>query len=217
VSWTVSSRRALVQLVLASGTYGFCIGAVHSWRFALANVVKFPVLILVTTALCAASYFLVARLLAPELRLGSVCQLVLAIYRDAAVLLASLATVCLFIALTMEQPRSLAELADYPAFLAMNVAFVALCGSLAVWRAARAFLRQHQIAARRSAAIVGAWLALSLAVGGQWAWYLRPFVGVRAYQDVDLVHGTRPDYRGATSFYEAVGHVIVPPGRLGRR
>ncbi len=57
------------------------------------------------------------------------------------------------------------------------------------------------------------WLLLSLLVGGQWAWYLRPFFGVASIsaEVTPFCLGTLPDYRGATSFFEAVLHLVDPP------
>ena len=210
----MSAARTLARLVLPAAVYGFSIGAVHSWRFAFANLLKFPALMLVTATLCAASYYLVARFSAPQLRLVDVSRLVLTAYGDAAVLLGSLAGVCFFVAMTMDQPRTLTELGDYPTFLALNVCFVAACGCVAVAQQARVMLERHHIQRRRRTGIVAAWLALSLLVGGQLAWYLRPFVGIRTViDDGSLCHGDRPDPRGATSFYEAVYHVVAPPPR----
>ena len=57
------------------------------------------------------------------------------------------------------------------------------------------------------------WLALSLAVGGQAAWTLRPFFGVRSIPGAEtrFFLGASPDYRGSTNFYEAVRDAITPP------
>ena len=55
-------RRDIATLVLASALYGFSIGSVHSARFGLHDVIKFPLLFLVTGAACAVAYFLFARL-----------------------------------------------------------------------------------------------------------------------------------------------------------
>jgi hypothetical protein len=38
---------------------------------------------------------------------------------------------------------------------------------------------------------------------------MRPFCGVVG---APFMLGSQPDFRGATSFYEAVYHVFVPPG-----
>ena len=40
--------RRLVTILLGSATYGFAAGSVHSWRLAACNVLKFPLLILLT-------------------------------------------------------------------------------------------------------------------------------------------------------------------------
>src|SRR4029079_19258884 len=55
-------RRDVATLVLASAVYGFSIRCVHSTRFGLHNVIKFPLLFLITGAACAVAYFLFARL-----------------------------------------------------------------------------------------------------------------------------------------------------------
>ena len=56
-------RRDVATLLLASALYGFSIGCVHSIRFGLHNLVKFPLLFLITGAACAVAYFLFAFLI----------------------------------------------------------------------------------------------------------------------------------------------------------
>jgi hypothetical protein len=65
--------------------------------------------------------------------------------------------------------------------------------------------------ARRFAAL-GGWLAISLLVGGQVAWTLRPLFGVASIPGTEtrLILGSAPDYRGATNFYEAIYHLVAP-------
>ena len=43
-------RRDIATLLLASALYGFSIGCVHSTRFGLHNIIKFPLLFLITGA-----------------------------------------------------------------------------------------------------------------------------------------------------------------------
>ena len=206
--------RSTLRLLAAAAIYGFSVGAVRSWRFALLNLVKFPLLVGVSVGVCAAGYFLVARLLAPSLLFADVRRVVLAIYGDLAVLLASASPVALFLALTLRQPSSTFELGEYPAFLGANTLLIAVCGALAVARQTARLLDRHALQRARAHAIVASWLALSLLVGGQAAWYLRPFFGVRAVaDDGTFCQGTRPDFRGAQSFYEAVYNVVAPPRR----
>jgi hypothetical protein len=40
---------------------------------------------------------------------------------------------------------------------------------------------------------------------------LRPYFGVSTIKDIPFIEGSRPDYRGARSFYEAVYHLMDPP------
>jgi len=203
--------RGVAVLVLASAAYGFAIGSVHSPLFGARNLVKFPLLILVTAAVCAVAYFLVARLITPRLSFGDVQRLVLGIYRDVSLMLASLAPALLFLAYTVDQPTR-RDLCEYPMFLGLNVAFVALAGTITVIRRSRALLSGRGISLPRGLSIICLWLLLSLLVGGQWAWFLRPFCGVSALTSkTPFLLGNMPDYRGAANFYEAVYHLFDPP------
>jgi hypothetical protein len=206
------------RLVLAPAIYGFSVGTVRSLRYAALNVVKFPLLIAVTLLVCAGGYTVLARLLAPRLRSADVRALVVQCYGDVSVMLASFAPVCLFLALTLDPPRSVSELGEYPLFLGANVLLIAGCASFSLIRQGLSLSRRHGLARGRTAALVASWLALSLVVGGQCAWYLRPFFGNRAYpDDGSFCHGARPDFRGAGSIYEAVGHLFAPPGSAPKR
>jgi len=129
--------------------------------------------------------------------------------RDMSVLLAALAPVCLFLALTLNGV-SAAGLRDYPMFLGLNVTFIAASGGLALVRQARSLLRRHPLGLRRTLLVVAGWLCISLLVGGQWAWYLRPFFGV-GRQETPFCLGSVSDYCGATNFYEAVYHLVDAP------
>jgi hypothetical protein len=205
-------RRDVATLVLASAVYGFSIGSVHSTRFGLHDLIKFPLLLLVTGAACAVAYFLWALLIGGgRFRFVDVQRLAMRLYRDAAVLLAALAPANLFLARTLVPPDA-TSLHEYPLFLAANVVFIAVAGALALLRQVRALARYHPWPLSRRVVTVGGWLALSLLVGGQAAWTLRPFFGVRSIpaDQTRFFLGASPDYRGATNFFEAVANVIVP-------
>jgi hypothetical protein len=204
--------RNLAAMALASGLYGFSIGRVHSWRFALRNLIKFPLLILVTMLVCGIAYFLFASMVGARLRFGEVQRLALRLFRDAAILLAALAPVNLFLALVLVKP-DLAGLGEYPFFLGLNVGFIALAGTLALIREVRHFPHEQAWPAKSRLRTVAGWLAISLLVGGQAAWYLRPFFGVASIsgEKTPFFLGAAPDYHGATNFYEAVYHVVAPP------
>lgn len=206
-------RRDLATLLLASAVYGFSIGSVHSIRFGLHNIIKFPLLIALTGAACAIAYFLFACLMGGiRLRFVDVQRLVMRLYRDAALLLSALAPANWFLARTLVPPDQ-SSLHEYPMFLALNVCFIALAGALALVRQVRALAAYHPWSLPRRMTLVGGWLALSLLVGGQAAWTLRPFFGVRSIpgEQTRLFFGSLPDYRGSTNFYEAVRDAITQP------
>ena len=63
------------------------------------------------------------------------------------------------------------------------------------------------------------WLVLSLLVGGQFAFYLRPFFGIASLTGAPpFLLGDEPTVTGARNFYEVVWQFVVGaslPGRLG--
>ena len=201
--------RTFVRLVVASAIYGFSIGAMHSLEFALRNLIKFPLLLLVTSLVCSLANALTARALCPSLGFRVVSRSVLSIFADTSVLLASVAPAMLFLALVLERPDE-AGLNDYPIFLAINVVTIAGCGSLALLRRTRALAARYRITSSRAATITAAWMLVCLLVGSQWSWYLRPFCGV-ATVDAPFMLGSEPDFRGATNFYQALYQLFDPP------
>jgi hypothetical protein len=204
-------RRDLAALLAASALYGFSIGSLHSTRFGLHNVLKFPLLFLVTGAVCAVAYFLYACLLGGGcLRFRDIQRLAMRLYRDAALLLAALAPANWFLARTLVAPDA-TSLREYPLFLGLNIGFIALAGALALVRQVRALAVYHPWSLPRRLALVAGWLALSLLVGGQAAWTLRPFFGVRSIPGAEtrFFLGASPDYRGSTNFYEAVYDLVA--------
>jgi hypothetical protein len=100
--------------------------------------------------------------------------------------------------------------ARVPPVLGVNIALIAACGSLALLRQCRELALVHRLPLRRGASLVAAWFAASLFVGAQASWYMRPFCGV-ASVDAPFMLGSAPDFRGATSFYEAVYQLVDPP------
>jgi len=203
-------RVRLAAILFGSGAYGFAIGSVHSGWLARWNVVKFPLLILLTGAICGIAYYLFARFIATGLGFREVWDLSMDTYRDTSLLLASLAPVSFFLARTVVRPDR-ESLGEYPFFLGLNVGLIALCGTVALARQARTLLRRHGVGVRQSLLITAAWLGVSLFAGGQVCWTFRPYFGLASMPDIPLIEGVRPDYRGATSFYEAVWNLADPP------
>ena len=199
------------MLVAASAAYGFSIGLSNSHVYAVRNLVKFPLLLLSTSAICSLCYFVLARFLGAELRFGAVQRIVLEVFRDCSLLLASLAPVATFLSLTMAGTTA-DDLGGFPAFLGFNVAAIAVCGCLAVHRCGRAVGDAVARAAQRRL-LIAAWMFASLLVGGQTCWLIRPFFGSSSTADWSSpwFSGSEPGFRGARSFYEAVWFVVAPP------
>ena len=195
--------RLVLWTVLASAVYGFSIASIHSFRLATWNVVKFPLMIALTSVICAAAYYVFAQLVTRRLRFRDVMAMSLRTFRDTSILLASLSPVSYFLARTVAQPVG-RDLGEYPFFLKLNLLFISVCGAVALVRQARELLKTRGLSVRESVLIVLTWLAVSLFAGGQCAWYLRPFFGPSTIRDPPFIEGSDPDFRGATSFYEAV-------------
>jgi hypothetical protein len=209
----VTLHKDALVLVIAGAIYGAAIGAAHSVTLAVLNLLKLPLLLTTTAIVCAIAYFLCARLWGLGIDFVHVLGLVVRCFRDIALLLASVAPACLFFARAFDPATSLSNRGEYPWFVGLNVALIALCGTLAVIRQGRTLLVQHGLSAQRSATLVTAWLALSLVVGAQGAWYLRPFFGRRFMPVTTFCRGAEADEYGATSFYTAVYHLVRLPER----
>ena len=186
--------RSLLTLTASAATYGFSIGISNSWVYAARNLVKFPLLILSTAAICALLYHVLAR------------------FRDISRLLCALSPAVCFLGVTMQRPQG-RDLGGYPQFLLLNVGAIALCGCLSVYFRARDRIMQSMNSARRRNLLVAGWMLASLAVGGQVCWMIRPFFGTSGAGawDTPWFSGSSADKRGASNFYEAVYYLIVPP------
>lgn len=206
--------KSVPTILVASAVYGFSIGSVHSVRLAAWNLAKFPLLIFSTCLICALAYFAFTLLITRRLTLADVTALSLRTFADLSVLLASLAPVSYFLARTLLRPTP-DSLNEYPFFLGLNVLFIACCGSAALARQALRLVRTNGLDVRESATVLAAWLAISLFAGGQCAWYMRPFFEVSTNPNPVFMEGTDPDFRGATSFYEAVWQLVDPPRPSG--
>lgn len=204
--------RTVAVLIATSSLYGFTVGIAHSLLYARRNLVKLPLLILVTSAVCAVAYLVAAGFLSARVTPRQVGGLVLGLFRDLAILLASLAPVNLLLAAILRATDD-GRIGEYSLFLGLNVAFVSIAGSLALVRQSRDLLAVARVPVARASAVLAAWLVLSLAVGGQAAFYLRPFFGLPASRGnvPPFAVGTEPDVRGATNFFEAVQQVFTAP------
>ena len=197
--------RSLLALAGCAAVYGYALGSAHSHLYASRNLLKLPLLLLLTAAVCAPSYVLAARLCGLRLPARDVGRVALGAFRDLAVLLASLAPPILFVGLVLQHTDD-GVLGEYYFFFAINLGAIAASGSLALARRARVLVERHGVAAARARAVLGLWLAVTLFAGGQAAFWLRPFFGLPATRggSPPLFLGATPDVRGARNFYEMV-------------
>ena len=204
--------KTLASLIVASAVYGFTVGSAHCLLYASRNLIKFPLLILSTAIVCSMAYYVMARFLTPELTFRQVQSLVIKLFRDMSILLASLCLPNFFIAQILVHTDD-ARLGEYSFFLGLNVVFVAVSGTLALVHQARAILAACKVTRRRVLTVISSWLLLTLLVGGQAAFYLRPFFGLPASRGCTppFALGAAPDVRGATNFYEAIIQIFTEP------
>lgn len=208
--------RSIASILIGSSIYGFAAGSGHSLRMSAWGAAKFPLLIVLTCLICAAAYYICSVFIARALRFADVMRMSLGIFADISVLLASLAPVTYFLGRTGVQPETDGVgLNEYPLFLGLNIAFIAVCGVVALVRQGLRLLRTRRLGLRKLLAVLVAWVAISFFAGGQCAWYLRPFFGWPTIENPPFMEGSHPDPRGATSFYEAVWDVLrdtpLPP------
>lgn len=207
-----ATLRTLAATLAASSAYGFAIGWAHDWIYAARNVVKFPLLIVTTASLGSVSFWLVASSFRVDLGFAAAQRLAWTLFHDASMLLASLAPPVFFVASTLQAGDD-GVLGRYDEFLAANMLLIATCGALALVRQAKALLAEN-LARSRAIAVTLAWLAISLVVGGQASFWMRPFFGFPATRGARPPFFLRdaPDLRGATNFFEAVLQTISRPG-----
>lgn len=199
-------------LVGGSAIYGAAIGLADAPIRALHNLVKLPLLLTVTAAVSAGAYAVSARFLVGHVGGRVMIRFAIDVFADLGRLLGALALPVALLAITGRPAESLADLGDYPFFLGLNMGLVAICGTIALTRRAQALARDHALARGATLRLLSAWLAITFVVGAQWAFYLRPFFGASRVDDPGVfIAGNRPDFRGARSFYEVVGHILSPP------
>lgn len=205
-------RRALLGILLGSGAYGFALGSGHSELYALRNVVKLPLLIVVTATICSLSYWIAARAFRTQLSFREVQASTWLLFRDLGILLGGLAPAIFFVA-RVARARDDGQLGEYDVFLALNMLCIAASGTLALVKQVRELLVGRDVTRTRATVLATTWLALSLFVGGQAAFSMRPFFGFPATRGnvPPWFLGHEADLRGASNFYESVWQTIRQP------
>jgi hypothetical protein len=208
-----AGERSLLQclgaLVAGGAVHGFCIGSAKSLLYGTRSAIKVPLLLLGTAVICAMAYHVVGRTAGLRLSFLAMQRASLRLFAVVALALASLAPVSLFLGQTMEPPVG-TDLGGYPGFVGIHVVFTAVAGCTGLWLQARTLLAAQAIGVTRARVVTGSWLALSLLVGGQLAFYLRPFFGIASLTgEPPFLLGDEPTATGARNFYEVVWQFVT--------
>ncbi|MEA3206993.1 MAG: hypothetical protein QOE70_50 [Chthoniobacter sp.] len=192
----------VIAITAGCALYG---GVVGLWRApvqAAYTAIKMPLLIFLTCSGNALLNGMLAQILGSGLSFRQSAQAILMSFTIAALILASLSPVALFILYNAPPLGSAARSTGHSITLLSDVLFIAYAGFVANRRLLR--LLQHlcptPAAARR---VFWSWLAGNLFLGAQLSWILRPFIGspglpVQFLRDHPL--------RG--NFYEAVFNAL---------
>jgi hypothetical protein len=172
-------RLALYIFVIVMGT-GFYGAAIGFWRSPLQSVytaLKFPIVILLTTACNALLNGMVAPLLGLNLRFRETMVVILMSFTIAACILAAAAPLLFFLVWNVPEFGSPAQtIGVYSFMLLAQVVIVAFAGVVANLRLLQLLTK---LAGNRKTAwsVFLAWVTGNLFLGAQLVWVLRPFVG----------------------------------------
>jgi hypothetical protein len=164
-----------IRMAACAALYGAVFGGWHGLRLAGYVALKFPLVLLLTSALTLLFSWLAARLLGLPLRFGQVAVLTFLGLAVASLLLASLTPVAWLFIHCAPAPAPAARTAHNLLYL-MHTLFVGGCGlagTAALWRA----MRQLPAPRRTLRTVWIVWVLTYAVVGGEIAWVLRPFVG----------------------------------------
>ena len=203
--------RLIGGMILFSALYGFGMGLIHGPTLAAYNAIKFPLYILVTTAVSALGYWIFTLFFGVRLGFWKAQVFALEVYRDISLLLCSLAPVAIFFALTFTK-ADCHSLNQYPLMVQTHVAMIAVCGTVGLINRGRKLTREQGLGRGKGAGMILTWMLFSLLVGSQAAWYLRPWYGITAIPEpVPFMLRTKPDFRGNTNFFSALVYSRHPP------
>jgi hypothetical protein len=184
------------------GVYGASVGL---WRSPLQGVftaIKVPLLILLTCAGNAVLNGMFAQALGSRFSFREASMAILLSFALAAVVLASLTPLTLFVLLNAPPPDSDSRATAHGAILVLHVLIIAYAGILANYRLL-GILRHYSPSRGIAFTTLAAWLAGNLLLGTQLSWVLRPFIGSPGLS----VEFLRDDpLRG--NFFEAVWHAF---------
>jgi hypothetical protein len=164
-------------IVLGAGAYGAAMGWWRAPEQALFVAVKFPLIILITTAGNALLNAMLAPLLGLNISLRQSMQVVLMSFTVTAAILGAFAPLAGF--LVWNAPPISLESLQSPEYGIMKLAHVAVIAFAGCAGNARLYQLLLQISGQAAVVrrVMFAWLAGNLFLGSQLGWILRPFIG----------------------------------------
>ncbi len=190
-------------MIAGAALYGAVLGMWHGAELSFYVAVKFPLVLLLTSALTVVFAWTAARVLGLTLGLGQMAVLTFLALAVASLLLASLAPVAWLFTFCAPAPGTQARTAHNLLYL-MHTAFVGGCGlagTAVLWRA----MRRLDAPLRSVRTVYLLWVVTYALVGGEVAWALRPFVG-SVYVPVVFLRGDALD----GNVYEFIFTDILP-------
>ena len=193
----------IIVIILGAGSYGAAMGSWRDPQQALFTAIKFPLILLLTTAGNALLNAMLAPLLGLNLPFRQSFAAILMSFTIAAAVLGAFSPLIAFLVWNAPDIRSAASAGVYNLILLAHVAVIALAG---ITGNMRLFQLLRRLGGSRTVAqwVLLAWLAGNLFLGSQLSWILRPFVGSPGlpvqFLRTAAWHG---------NFYEAVFHALT--------
>jgi hypothetical protein len=158
-----------ILCALLSAIYGATMGMNHSIFLTISSAIKLPILFLLTAVICIPSLYTFNVLLGQRFKFLQTVTLMVMTLGTTTILLASLAPLSFFFALTSK---------DYSFLMLMHVAIFGLCGLYGVQYLSRgcAYLA-FRMGQPLNNLLLRIWIGIYAVVGMQLGWRLRPFVG----------------------------------------
>jgi hypothetical protein len=190
-------------IILGSGAYGAAMGWWRSPIQAGYNAIKFPLVILATTAGNGLLNAMLAPLLGLNIRVGQSFSLVMMSFTTASLILGAFAPLIWFVEWNVPPMGPGVPWEVYNLVQLLHVLAIGFAGTAANTRLYRllTLLAGSSVPARR---VVVAWLAGNLFLGSQFCWIFRPFIGSPGLP-VEFVRANALD----GSFYETVLYAVL--------
>ena len=206
-SGSLEARRLLLHvgvIILGAGLYGAAMGWWRDPQQALYVAIKFPLIILLTTAANALLNAMLAPLLGLNIPFRQSGSAILMSFTIAAAILGAFSPLIAF--LVWNAPPMSPEAVSGPTYSVIKLTHVAVIAFAGVMGNVRLFQLLARLGGSRAVAfrVLIAWLAGNLFLGSQLLWILRPFIGSPAlpveFFRATALHG---------NFYENVLHSLL--------